>query len=359
MGEVFPSVLFPQAWYASASCRIVWKVASNDNMWDWVSYCGVRKSFPVGRSPESIPKFRLDKGSIGTTWFGWTKWDQKNSCVPLFLTQINPNISKYPPFILRFLSLTRVLQVRSFTTILEAGLVGQLVVDQAAASTRELSYLPRDRANPVDNTTIQCWAPSAGHPASSWSHPMDWLAVATAPTRRPREKGPGKLEAKTGQPFKSTQWYRMVPEVIYSIHPGCQPDEGHFFCRNQHVLTVQFLSFGSLRARGSDVSEDAKLLSLRFLDSLITTSRWHHVCVCVCYKCLGNPDFKTPSVSPAGFSNSIACLWGLKSFQAAPEFFQHSQGDLTVATAENAAAGVPGGLSCWRFANKPLPSKKP
>ena len=91
---------------------------------------------------------------------------EKQLC-PLVSHSNQSQYIKYPQFILRFLSLTRVLQVRSFTTILEAGLVGQLVVDQAAASTRELSYLPTDRANPVDNTTIQCWAPSAGHPASS------------------------------------------------------------------------------------------------------------------------------------------------------------------------------------------------
>jgi len=51
---------------------------------------------------------------------------------------------------------------------------------------------------------------------------MDWLAVATAPTRRPREKGPGKLEAnmQTGQPFKSTQWYLKSSTVsIQAVNP--------------------------------------------------------------------------------------------------------------------------------------------
>ena len=115
----------------------------------------IHSEIPVGQRLHRDDMIRLDK--MGP---------EKQLC-PLVSHSNQSQYIKYPQFILRFLSLTRVLQVRSFTTILEAGLVGQLVVDQAAASTRELSYLPTDRANPVDNTTIQCWAPSAGHPASS------------------------------------------------------------------------------------------------------------------------------------------------------------------------------------------------
>ena len=104
---------------------------------------------------------------------------------------------------------------------------------------------------------------------------IQWIGWQLQPLQRVVQ-GKKVLESwkqKQGSHSNLLNGTAMVPEVIYSIHPGCQPDEGHFFCRNQHVLTVQFLSFGSLRARGSDVSEDAKLLSLRFLDSLITTSR--------------------------------------------------------------------------------------